>query len=244
MPNKRRSLGQHMLVDRKVLADLMTAADIAKSETVCEAGTGKGILTAELCDRAKIVISFEIDRELYQNARQQLHYQNLKLVSADLFKAKTVDFDVFVSNLPYSRSRDAFEWLATQKFKRAVVMVQQEFADKLRARPGDMNYRAISALATLSFKMQELFPVKKQSFEPQPLVNSVVVRILPRKIMSIEKIRSLNLLFSKRNRKANSIASRGGLRNFDSGESRIDELPVDRLAELVELMLHSDIRSI
>lgn len=233
MPDKRRTLGQHMLVDRRVLAKIIDAADIGNDETVCEAGTGHGILTVELCKRAQRVISFEVDKELFKNA--QLNFQNVELVNADLFKTVNLNFDVFVSNLPYSRSRDAFEWLATQKFDRAVVMVQEEFADKIAAMPGSRNYRAISALSSYCFRIEKLFKVGKQSFEPQPLVESAVIRIIPASTVTKETIKSLNLLFSKRNKKASTVAAKAGIKT-DFGSKRIDQLTAGDLIKMVESM--------
>jgi 16S rRNA (adenine1518-N6/adenine1519-N6)-dimethyltransferase len=233
MPDKRKALGQHMLVDRRVLAKIVSAANI-KNETVCEAGTGHGILTEELCKLAKKVISYEIDPSLYKQAQARLQFQNLELVNADLFKAQ-VKFDVFVSNLPYSRSRDAFEWLATQSFGRAIVMVQQEFADKLAARPGVENYRAISALAAHCFAIEKLFNVRKESFEPPPTVESAVIKITPKNMVRKETVKSLNLLFSKRNKKASSVAAKAGIK-IEFGDSRIDQLASDDVVKLAESM--------
>ena len=236
MPNKRRILGQHMLVDRKVLVDIVAAANIDENEIVCEAGTGRGILTLELCKRARKVFSFEVDKALYSRACSEMTSSKLELINADLFDCTHLLFDVFVSNLPYSRSRDAFEWLAMQRFKRGVVMVQKEFADKLLAGPNDKNYRAISAIAACCFKVKELFHVGSESFEPRPKVESVVLGIQPVQAVSRKTIRNLNLLFSKRNKKASSVASRAGIANFELGETRIDKLTPDRLMELAVLM--------
>jgi 16S rRNA (adenine1518-N6/adenine1519-N6)-dimethyltransferase len=235
MSDKRRTLGQHMLVDRKVLAKIVDAAGIGKDEIVCEAGTGYGILTVELCRRAQRVISFEVDKKLFSHAQEQLKFQNIELVNADLFRTAHLRFDVFVSNLPYSRSRDAFEWLAMQKFNRAVVMVQEEFADKLAAAPGDKNYRAISALASYCFKIEKLFKVQSKSFEPQPRIESVVIRITPTTRITKETIKNLNLLFSKRNKKASTVAARAGVQ-ADFGDKRIDQLAASDLMAIVESM--------
>lgn len=236
MSNKRRILGQHMLADRKVLDDIVAAADIHKNEIVCEAGTGRGILTAELCKRARKVFSFEVDNALYSDARSKMTNPNLELINADLFDRTDLRFDIFVSNLPYSRSRDAFEWLATQRFKRGVVMVQKEFADKLLAGPNDKNYRAISANAAYCFRVKKLFHVSERSFEPRPQVESVVLEIQSIQTVSQKTIRNLNLLFSKRNKKASSVASKAGITNFESGETRIDKLSLNRLVDLAVLM--------
>jgi 16S rRNA (adenine1518-N6/adenine1519-N6)-dimethyltransferase len=233
LPNIRKALGQHMLVDRQVLRRIVNAAKICEGETVLEAGTGQGILAAELCKMARQVVSYEVDRKLYQQAQEHLQFQNLELVNADLFKITGPRFDVFVSNLPYSRSRDAFEWLAAQKFGRAVVMVQEEFADKLTARPGDKNYRAISALAAYCFSIEKLFSVGRQSFEPRPKVESVVIRIIPVNSVRKETIKALNLLFSKRNKKASTVASKAGVQ-ADFGSRRIDQLAPSDLIRMAE----------
>ncbi len=235
MRNKRKALGQHMLVDPAVVSETMRAARIGGNETVCEGGTGRGIVTAELCKRAKHVISYEVDAKLYHSARERLLYPNLDLVNADLFRTSDLHFDAFVSNLPYSRSRDAFEWLATQKFKRAIVMVQREFAEKLAAKPGTKKYRAISALANYCFRIEELFGVDRKSFDPPPMVDSVVLRVLPARTIPKETVASLNLVFSKRNRKASTVAANSGIADLHYGNSRIDELTVSKLFKLVEL---------
>ncbi|MGI0037531.1 MAG: 16S rRNA (adenine(1518)-N(6)/adenine(1519)-N(6))-dimethyltransferase RsmA [Nitrososphaera sp.] len=242
MTIKRQRLGQHMLVDGKVLAKIISAAEISKNETVCEAGTGLGVLTAELCKRAKNVVSFEVDSGLLQHARQDLHFDNLELVAGDIFKLADLAFDVFVSNLPYSRSRDAIEWLATQKFDRSVVMVQREFAEKLAAAPGDRDYRAISALANYCFKITRVTSVDRKSFSPQPTVESVVLKIVPINTVTRNTIGNLNLLFSKRNKKASSVIAKAGISGINVGEKRIDQLPGAILVEMAR-MLH-DIRAI
>ena len=81
-----------MLVDRQILAKIVSAACIGQDQIVLEAGTGQGILTAELCKYAKQVISYEIDIKLYRKLQEQQQllrqFKNLQLVNADLFKTK------------------------------------------------------------------------------------------------------------------------------------------------------------
>jgi 16S rRNA (adenine1518-N6/adenine1519-N6)-dimethyltransferase len=237
-----------MLVDRRILAKIISAAYIGKDEIVLEAGTGQGILTAELCKYAKQVISYEIDIKLYRKVQEHLlsQFKNLELVNADLFKTKDPHFfDVFISNLPYSRSRDAIEWLSTQEFDRAILMVQEEFADKLAARPGSKNYRAISALAAHCFAIEKLFKVRRESFEPQPKVESSIIRIIPINAITREGIRNINLLFSRRNKKASSVAAEIGIIiDANYGSKKIDELEPRHLVQIAELISLSNVRSI
>lgn len=229
---KTRALGQHFLADRRVLARIIEAAGVRSNEVVCEAGTGNGVLTRELCKYAGHVVSYEVDRALYARAQTAMPFQNLELVGGDLFKTKNAGFDVFVSNLPYSRSRDALEWLAVQKFSRAIVMVQSEFAEKLTAEPGSRSYRAISAIASYCFSIERLFGVGPGAFSPKPSVDSEVLRLTPVRAITAEAIKKVNLLFSKRNRRASSVAAKMGIVR-DFGQRRIGQLAPAELMELV-----------
>jgi 16S rRNA (adenine1518-N6/adenine1519-N6)-dimethyltransferase len=241
--NITRALGQHMLVDRRILDKIVSTAHIGKEEIVLEVGTGEGILTAELCKYAKQVISYEIDIKLYRKAKEQLslQFENLELINADLFKTNDSHFfNVFISNLPYSRSRDAIEWLSTQEFGRAILMVQEEFADKLAARPGSKNYRAISALAAHCFAIEKLFKVRRESFEPPPKVQSLIIRIIPIKLVTRQVIRNINLLFSRRNKKASSVAAElGTIVDANYGNKKIDQLEPRHLIRMAELISSS-----
>ncbi|MGI0077325.1 MAG: ribosomal RNA small subunit methyltransferase A, partial [Nitrosopumilaceae archaeon] len=128
---KRKRLGQHFLHSQSVAKKIVEAADITKKDTVLEIGTGKGILVSLLCEKAGKVVSIESDLELYNSAKEKFsNITNLTLLHGDGF-ASDVKFTIFVSNLPYSKSRDAMEWLVQKKFRQAVVMVQKEFAQKI-----------------------------------------------------------------------------------------------------------------
>ena len=205
---------------------------LSKAETVCEAGTGTGVLTKELCVHAGRVVSYEVDRELFTQAKS-MQNANLELVNRDLFKERDLEFDVFVSNLPYSKSRDAFEWLATRKFDRAVVMIQKEFAEKLQTRPGEKNYRAITAIASYCFAIEPLFDVGRDAFEPIPKVESTVLKITPVRKVTEQQIKKANLLFSKRNKKASTVAAKMGI-DTDFGQRRVCQLAPAEIMGLAE----------
>jgi 16S rRNA (adenine1518-N6/adenine1519-N6)-dimethyltransferase len=218
-------------VDGTVLAKIIDASAVGKDEVVCEAGTGRGILTQELCKRAKRVISYEVDKMLYTRSLADLNFSNLELVNADLFK-RDERFDVFVSNLPYSKSRDAFEWLALRRFNRAILMVQKEFANKLTAEPGNHNYKAISIIASYCFHIEPLFDVGKECFHPRPLVESTVIRVTPRGVVvSRDLMRRIHELFSRRNKRASTVAARLGT-VMDFGDKRVDQLAPSEVVKL------------
>jgi 16S rRNA (adenine1518-N6/adenine1519-N6)-dimethyltransferase len=238
--SKIRALGQHHLIDKRILKEIVESSQINKEEVICEAGTGEGILTQELCKQAKRVISFEIDKALYVRALSYLSdFSNLVLINEDIFKVKNVDFHVFVSNLPYSRSKDAIEWLALRKFRRAIVMFQKEFVNKLKARPGETNYRSISVICQYCFKIDSIFEVSRKSFLPPPQIDSQVVRLTPYKnnYIDIYTLKTLNYIFSFRNKKASSVARTLGtnlLSELDLNDKRIDQLSPQDLVSLSE----------
>src|ERR687891_1655414 len=215
--SKTRSLGQHHLIDKRVLKEVIRSSQISREEVVCEAGTGEGILTRELCKYAKRVISFEIDKILYLRARNYLSdFSNLLLIHEDIFKNSDIGFDVFVSNLPYSRSKDAIEWLALKKFNRAIIMLQREFVDKLQARAGEANYRSISVIGQYCFRIENLFEVNRSSFTPQPRVKSQVVRLTPKgeNHLIMQTLKNINYIFSRRNKKAAAVLKALGRKEF------------------------------
>lgn len=238
--SKTRAFGQHHLTDKRILKEIIKSSQISKEEVVCEAGTGKGILTQELCKHAKRVLSFEIDRVLYTQALSYLSdFSNLLLINTDIFKVNNVDFHVFVSNLPYSRSKDAIEWLALRKFRRAIVMLQKEFVNKLQARPGETNYRSVSVIGQYCFRIDSLFEVNRTSFLPQPQIDSQVVRLTPYKnnCIDIQTLNTLNYIFSFRNKKASSVAKIFGTNQssyLNLNNKRIDQLTPQNLVALSE----------
>jgi 16S rRNA (adenine1518-N6/adenine1519-N6)-dimethyltransferase len=237
MRRNKRKYGQHMLVDADILAFIMKSAGINQTESVCEVGTGTGFLTRELCKCAKSVISFEVDEVLFENTKKSLSFfSNLNLVNANVFKFSPFHFDVFVSNIPYSRSKDTLIWLSYRQFDRAIVMVQKEFMDKIEALSGQKNYRAISVITRYSFCLKRLLSVDRTSFNPMPRVDSEIVEMTPtnKPRLTTQTVRTLELIFSQRNRKLSVLAKRFRWKTEHLGNRRIDELDPHELVEIAE----------
>ena len=95
-------------------------------------------------------------------------------------------------------------------------------------------YRAISVLTQHCFAIEKLFKVRKQSFEPQPRVESAIIKIIPINTITKETIKNIHFLFSKRNKKATSVAGEAGIDNIDYGRKKIDELEPKDLVEIAE----------
>ena len=230
--NRRQSLGQHFLVSNSIAKSIVDFAKITKNDTVLEIGTGRGILIPFICQAAKNVISVERDQELFLLAQQKYSsFSNLSLKHGDAFEMN-VDFTVLVSNLPYSKSRKAIEWLIQKKFRVAIIMVQKEFAQKLLSKPGTKNHRAISVLANYSAGIEPLMEVSKLNFFPAPKVDSIVLRLTKKHNISKKIIDSINKLFSYRRKTIHNIAKQFRV-SIDSNK-RLEDLPDGEIIKLAK----------
>lgn len=229
--SKRQRLGQHFLKSQNIARFIVESAHLTKKETVLEVGTGKGALTPLLCQKAGFVVSVESDEKLYSDAILQLSYiPNLELMYGDGFDTG-VSFDVFVSNLPYSESRRAIEWLVQQKLSRAVVMVQKEFADKLLSVQG-REMHAVSIIANYAFDIEKLMNVKKNNFEPPPKVDSVILGLRQKRQVTSDLIDAINRLFSYRRKTITNIAKKFGKKM--QSDKRLEELGVEEIIKLAK----------
>ncbi len=231
---KRKQLGQHFLNSNSIAKLIVSEAKITKKDIVFELGTGLGILTPLLCSKANKVISIDADETLVRNAKIIFSkIDNLILKSGDGFKKKD-SFSIFVSNLPYSRSKDAIEWLAQTPFSHGVIMVQKEFADKLLAKPSK-NRKSISIIANYAFEIKLLSKVGKNNFSPPPKIDSVILKIIKKNTMSEDLIKIINKIFSYRRKTVKNI-----LKQFNKEtviDKRVDDLSGDEIINLANQIL-------
>ncbi len=248
---KRHRLGQHLLKNEEILDKIVQAAQISRNDIVFEIGAGEGDLTFRLCGNASTVISTEIDRLMIKRAAAKLkECRNLELIHIDGFSLEK-NFDILVSNIPYSKSGRFIEWLVGRKFKRAVVTVQNEFADKILAGPGSHNYRYVSVVAQAIYKIHKLFEVKNEEFDPPPKVNSTVLLFRPRKMVrpNNQTFSSLKTLFSFKGRRI-SAALRTMFKNDEANlkllkviykedlfQRRVEDLTPDEALKLANRLI-------
>ena len=230
---KRKLLGQHFLNSKSIAEFIVKEARISKTDVVFEIGTGLGILTPLLCKNAQKVISVDADRNLIKKAKSELtQFDNLVLKWGDGFKQKD-EFSIFVSNLPYSKSKDAIEWLAQNSFSHGVIMVQKEFADKLFAT--SKNRRAISIIAIHALDIKKISDVDKNNFSPPPKIDSVILKISQNIVMDETLISTINNIFSYRRKTVKNI-----LKQFNKQskiEKRVDDLSGDEIVNLAKQIL-------
>jgi 16S rRNA (adenine1518-N6/adenine1519-N6)-dimethyltransferase len=184
-PPTRKSLGQHFLTDRRILARIADALHLEGGETVLEIGPGRGALTDILVERAGRLIAIEYDRALAELLRQRYaRRSNVLIAEADVLDVSLGDLAagpyVLVGNVPYYITTPIlFHALAPPRAQRSVYLVQKEVADRLSAAPGTKEYGALTVNVAAVAKAETLFKVPAGAFSPPPKVESAVVRITP-----------------------------------------------------------------
>lgn len=231
---KRKRLGQHFLTSTTIAKSIVSEAKISKNDVVFELGTGLGILTPLLCENAKKVISIDTDKELYEKAKSHFsHIGNLSIEFGDGFERQDV-FSIFVSNLPYSKSKEAIEWLATTPFSHGVIMVQKEFAEKLLTKSAKCR-RSISIIANYAFEIEKFLDVGQKNFSPPPNVESVVLKITKKQSVEKDLIHVVNKMFSYRRKTIQNIFKQFGKETVIV--KRLDDLSGDEIIDLAKQIL-------
>lgn len=176
--------GQHFLKNPSVITRIISRASLRATDIVLEIGPGSGAMTVELLQKAKKVIAIEVDPRMVVELRKRVQDtefgSRLEILHCDFLKVEQLPyFDVCVANIPYQISSPiVFKLLAHRPFFRcAVIMFQDEFAQRLSARPGSAIYSRLSVNCQLLAKVTQLFKVGRNNFNPPPKVESRVVRI-------------------------------------------------------------------
>lgn len=178
--NKTR--GQNYLLSRE-MSERITGL-VPENSVVFEVGSGLGALTLPLSVKFR-TYSLEIDRGIYQVLKSLIASDQLVLLNEDF-----LSFDMnkipetklfFLSNLPYSISGEAIrKFIDSEKFDEGAVMLQQEFVERMTARPGDSNFGVLSILSSLYLEVEKVFTAGRNNFFPAPTVDSVVIKIKKR----------------------------------------------------------------
>ncbi len=227
----RNYLGQHFLIDYNIISKIIESCNVKENDVVLEFGTGYGYLTKKIAEIVRMVYTYEIDKEIYSKAKNFLVYNtNVAIFNLDFFKQEEYDFDFFLSNIPYSRSKEIMKWLSLHEFREAVIMIQREFSDKITAFPGSSDYSVVSVFSQYCFDIEPLFDVGKNSFNPPPRIDSRVIRLKKKKnVINYQIISGLEFLFSNRNKNASSLLDSKQYQN-----KKISQLDVETLIEIAK----------
>ena len=184
-----KEFGQNFLTNRIIPEDIADNCADTSERLILEIGPGIGCLTQELAMRYKKVVAVEIDKGLIPVLSRTLEdFDNTTVINEDIMK---VDIAALIAehsegmpvsvcaNLPYYITTPILMHLLESgvKFSTITVMVQNEVASRLAAKPGSSDYGAITAVLAYYGSVRKLFKVSAGCFIPAPKVDSAVVRI-------------------------------------------------------------------
>lgn len=175
----RKSRGQNFLTDGRVADRHVGYAGIEPGDRILEVGPGLGVLTKRLLETEGTLTCIELDDTLADYI-DKTYGDRLSLVRGDAVKVPFPEFDRFVSNLPYSVSTPIIFKLLEHPFKKAVVMVQKEFGDRMVADVGSPDYSRLTVDLFYKADCEILENVHASAFKPAPKVDSCLVSITPR----------------------------------------------------------------
>ncbi len=186
-PVARKRFGQHFLVDRAAVEAVVAAIDPREGDHVVEIGPGTAALTAPLLSRLGSLDAIEIDRDLAAALRRRwgerlrLHQQDVLEVDFGGIAQTSGSRIRVVGNLPYNISSPLL--LHLTRFTGSIVdqhfMLQKEVVDRIVAEPGgDMG--RLTVMLQAFYRVQTLFDVPPEAFDPPPKVESSVIRMTPR----------------------------------------------------------------
>ena len=152
-----KTLGQNFVIDPNTIRRIVNAAEISPEETVLEVGPVLGSLTLGILDAAKDMVAVEIDPPLAQQLPHTIEKfrpekaGDIDVVLMDALKVTELPRtpDALVANLPYNVAVPVLLYLFGQfpSIRHALVIVQDEVADRLSATPGSKIYGVPSVKA-------------------------------------------------------------------------------------------------
>lgn len=168
---------QNFITNGKLIRRIIGFADFHANDTVLEIGTGKGHLTEELCRRAGMVCSVELDRKLYDSAGKRLaQYSNVKLIYGDFLKYDLPTkgtYRVF-AKIPYSITTQIIDKLtrAPNPPTDIWLVMEKGAAKRFTGVPKETKK---SLLLKVNWDIKIRYHFRREDFHPMPGVDSVLV---------------------------------------------------------------------
>jgi len=209
---QKKSLGQNFLIDQNILSNIADIGKVGHEDLVIEVGPGSGALTNKILERKpKNLIVIEKDSQL-SNFLLKKFKEKIKIINEDMMKISYENFKgknhIIFGNLPYNISTQILaKWIKIKNIdifcKKFVLMFQKEVADRIIAKTNTKNYGRLSILSNWRMKIDKIFDIEPESFNPAPKVRSTLLVLVPKnKFYNFKDPKNLehvtNIFFSQR----------------------------------------------
>ena len=195
----RKSLGQHFLRDENVSRKIVGTLSQHPFTRLLEVGPGAGALTKYLLALEGVdFLSVELDEEKIAFLQTTWPVLKDKIIHASILDMEMPFEGKFtvIGNFPYNiSSQILFKMLDWKDQLQTVTgMFQKEVALRVAAKEGSKVYGVLSVLIQAFFRVEYLFEVHEQCFNPPPKVKSAVIRLIPGPIPDFRDEKSFFLL--------------------------------------------------
>ncbi len=188
----KKKWGQNFLRDKNIARKIVGLVPAGEPRLIIEIGPGQGVLTEFLLASGDQYIGIEIDSELAAGLRERFAAaENFSLVESDFLTVPLTEIIdnypdhhvMVVGNIPYNITSPILFRLFenADRLHSAVIMMQKEVADRLKADHGNKSYGLLAINTQLFSSVKYCFKVPAKLFFPPPKVHSAVVRLTFRK---------------------------------------------------------------
>lgn len=173
-----RHQDQIFLADEEMQKKVVDCAELNRKDTVLEIGSGVGNLTEHIYGKVEEVVAVEKDPRLAAVLRHQ-EFPDVGILEKDIMATdiEKIKFNKVVSNLPYSVSTPFTFRLLRQDWDLSVLIYQKEFAERMVAEPGSMDYSRLSVAMNHYTDAELLMEIPSDRFYPEPETDSAVVKL-------------------------------------------------------------------
>ena len=181
----KKGLGQHFLRDHQIASDIVDSLTMGERTKVLEVGPGMGVLTRFLLQKKEYETTVvEIDRESVSYLKSYFPELDGRIIEGDFLNmdlrkhCSSTPFSL-IGNFPYNiSSQILFKVLDYRDLILEVVgMLQKEVAERICTGPGSKTYGILSVLLQAWYKVEYLFTVHEDVFDPPPKVKSAIIRM-------------------------------------------------------------------
>ena len=180
----KKKFGQNFLKDTSIINAIIQTINPLPDDLLIEIGPGLGALTKPLLEKTNHLLAIELDRDIVAWMENEYPKKNITVFNEDILNFNFDQFDQkvrIVGNLPYNISTPIlFKCIDNiTNIKDLHFMLQKEVVDRMIAVPSSSEYGRLSVMLQYYFAMEHLVHVPKESFDPEPKVESSFVRLIP-----------------------------------------------------------------
>lgn len=239
----KKGFSQNFLIDGNIIRKIVTAAGIQPGDHVLEIGPGPGAVSEAIVEAGASLTAVELDRALAKGLE--------RLPNTTIHCCDILEFDLnalpentkVITNLPYHIATPILSKLVTRRdrFTRLTVMVQDEMARRMVAKPGSADYSSFSLFLEVYTNPKYAFKVSRNCFYPAPKVESAVVTLDLKQPPDINLERFFNMTrtaFGQRRKMLKNTLKElcPGIEETEWAQKRPEELGIEEYLKVFNLV--------